>query len=58
MTDEIYDRDYQAARTELNLRIAAKLAQLAEAVRQSFAVLHRIEWQAPWTAQRRRVHER
>ncbi len=48
MIEEIYDRDYQAARTELNAAIAAAVARAARAAWTAFTVLNRIEYSAPW----------
>lgn len=58
MVDEIYDRNYQDARSHLNEGIAAGLARLGRAVRNSFDVLHRIEYDAPWRASFRRARSR
>ena len=48
MIDEIYDRAYQAGRSDLNASIGAGLGRLAAAMLAPFAVLNRIEYQAPW----------
>lgn len=48
MIDETYDRHYQAARSDLNAAIAAGFARLCSAVGDAFAVLQRIEYDAPW----------
>ena len=55
MIDEIYDRDYQAGRAGLNASLTAGFARLGRAVGNAFAVLNRIEYDAPWTAGPRRV---
>ena len=48
MFDEIYDRAYQAGRNDLNASIGVGLGRLASAMFAPFAVLNRIEYQAPW----------
>ena len=50
MVDELYDRHYQAGRNELNRSIPAGLGHLARAIRATFEVLVRIEYEAPWAA--------
>jgi len=55
MVDEIYDRHYQAARSELNGAIVSVLGRLSDAVSNAFKVLNRIEYQAPWAAKAKRV---
>ncbi|HKX92537.1 MAG TPA: hypothetical protein VJM15_08970 [Sphingomicrobium sp.] len=51
MVDEIFDRTYQNGRAELNAGIARGFAKLGSMLSESFAVLHRIEWSAPWHRQ-------
>jgi len=48
MIDEIFDRSYQASRSELNAAITGGLKRLGHAVGETFAVLNRIEYSAPW----------
>ena len=48
MIDEIFDRTYQSGRAELNAGLDRLFARVGKAVRNSFEVLHRIEWSAPW----------
>ena len=55
MIDEIYDRHYQDARNELNAALIRGAAQLRNAVLNSFRVLNRIEYEAPWTAKAKHV---
>lgn len=50
MRDELFDRDYQAGRAELNAGIDRALANIGRSVGDSLQVLHRIEWNAPWKA--------
>ena len=52
MVDELFDRGYQAARADLNGSLAGAFGNAVRAVRQSFEVLHRIEWSAPWASQK------
>ena len=56
MVDEIYDRHYQAGRHQLNASITAGLARAASAFRNTFEVLVKIEYQAPWTVKSTRSH--
>jgi len=55
MIDEIYDRDYQTGRDQLNATIIAGLTRLAHSIGNAFAVLNRIEYDAPWKAKAKRV---
>lgn len=55
MVDEIYDRAYQASRNELHLGIAQAIGRGSTAVRNAFAVLNRIEYDAPWAPKKRRT---
>ena len=48
MIDEIFDRNYQSGRAELNAGLDRLFAGIGKTVRDSFTVLHRIEWSAPW----------
>lgn len=48
MVDELFDRDYQAVRASLNGSLSSGFARLARSMGESFKVLHRIEWSAPW----------
>jgi len=55
MIDEIYDRNYQAGREQLNAALAAGFRKLGRAVNNAFEVLNRIEYEAPWAAGTRRA---
>jgi len=55
MIDEIFDRSYQAGRDQLNSAILGGLGRLGTAVGNAFAVLNRIEYDAPWTAKAKRA---
>ena len=48
MIDEIFDRAYRDNRAELNASLANAIAGFGRALGDSFKVLHRIEWNAPW----------
>ena len=50
MRDELFDRDYQAGRAELNAGIDRAIANIGRSLGDSLKVLHRIEWNAPWQA--------
>lgn len=49
MVDEIYDRHYQEARSDLNSAVAGAFARSARAIGNAFSVLNRIEYSAPWS---------
>ena len=55
MIDEIFDRNYQAGRAELNAAIGRGFARLGTSVANAFAVLNRIEYSEPWAAKRRKA---
>ena len=55
MIDEIFDRNYQANRAQLNAAIATGVARFGRAIGNAFAVLNRIEYSAPWTAKPRKA---
>ena len=55
MVDEIYDRHYQAARSEFNALIINAFGRFGDAVSNAFKVLNRIEYQAPWAAKARHL---
>ena len=48
MIDELFDREYQARRSELNGAILRTLRSVANAFGNSFRVLNRIEYSSPW----------
>jgi hypothetical protein len=48
MIDEIFDRNYQHARMDLNAAIVSGLKHAGQAIGETFAVLNRIEYSAPW----------
>lgn len=55
MIDQIFDRQYRAARTELNAALGDGLSHAARSVLKAFEVLNRIEYSAPWAVQRKRT---
>ena len=55
MMDEIFDRVYRDNRGELNAGISKLIARVSRAVRDTFEVLIRIEYNSPWTAKQKRV---
>jgi len=55
MIDEIFDRNYQHGRKELNAAIGSVLKYLGRAVGETFAVLNRIEYSAPWATASRKA---
>ena len=58
MIDEIFDRQYQVGRAELNAAMLNGLVRLGRAVGGAFAVLNRIEYSAPWMATPRKARSR
>ena len=50
MVDEIFDRGYQAARTELNASLSQAFSQLGHTIGDGLKALHQLEWAAPWAA--------
>jgi len=55
MVDEIYDRHYREARSELNAAIARGFGRLGNAIHNAFEVLVGIEYSAPWAAKSERA---
>jgi len=51
MIDEIFDRNYQEGREQLN----ASLAGIGRTVGESLKVLHHIEWSAPWASKSKKT---
>jgi hypothetical protein len=54
MVDELYDRSYQSARSEMNDAIISFASRFWQAFANPFRVLHRIEYSEPWAAARSR----
>jgi hypothetical protein len=55
MIDEIFDRNYQAARADMNAGLDRGSAKLGRALANSFRALHRVQWSAPWLPQAKDV---
>jgi hypothetical protein len=55
MIDEIFDRQYQAGRNELNASILQLFTSFGRAFGNAFQVLNRIEYAAPWASPRKRA---
>ena len=55
MVDEIFDRAYRDSRAQLNASLAGMFADIGRALGESFRVLHRIEWSAPWEQKNKRA---
>ena len=53
MIDQLYDRHYREARTELNASAARGLSRLGKAINDAFEVLVGIEYSTPWGAKPR-----
>ncbi len=54
MRDELFDRDYQAGRAELNAGIDRAVARIGRSLGDSLKLLHHIEWSAPWQVKTKR----
>lgn len=52
MIDQIYDRNYQAARATINADIDHSLRALSTAIGNTFRSIHRIQFAAPWNDRR------
>jgi len=50
MIDEIFDRQYQAGREQLNAGLDRAFAAIGREVGLGLKALHDIEWNAPWAA--------
>ena len=48
MMDEIFDRQYQAGRNDLNAGLDRAFTNISREVGKSLAAVHRFEWSAPW----------
>ena len=55
MVDEMFDRQYQAGRNEMNAGIANAFGRFGHAIHDAFEVLVKIEYQSPWTAKQKRI---
>lgn len=54
MIDEIFDRTYQSGRADLNAGLDRILKRVGRAVDNTFEVLARIEYNAPWLEPKRK----
>jgi len=48
MIDEIFDRQYQSGRNELNAGLDRLFTTIGREVGKSLAAVYRFEWNAPW----------
>ena len=48
MMDEIFDRNYQAGRADLNAGLDRGFTRIGGALSNTFKALHRVQWQATW----------
>ena len=55
MQDEIFDRQYQAGRADLNAGLDRLFTGIGRTIGDSLKVLHRIEWSAPWAEKSKTV---
>ncbi|HEX5237054.1 MAG TPA: hypothetical protein VFW39_01140 [Sphingomicrobium sp.] len=55
MIDQIFDREYRSARSDLNAALTSGFSRLGRAVGNTFEVLNRIEYNSPWMAKRRKL---
>jgi hypothetical protein len=55
MIDEIFDRQYQLGRAQMNASLLSGVATLGRAVGEAFRALNRIEYEAPWAARGERL---
>ncbi|HKC03666.1 MAG TPA: hypothetical protein VKC17_10225 [Sphingomicrobium sp.] len=55
MVDEIFDRAYRDSRAALNAGLVSVFAGIGRTLGESFKVLHRIEWSAPWEQKNKRA---
>ena len=55
MVDEIFDRDYQASRKQLNASVSNGLDKVARRISRAFEVLVKIEYDSPWSARSKRA---
>jgi hypothetical protein len=48
MMDEIFDRQYQAGRADLNAGLDRGFGLIGRELGKSMAAIHRFEWGSPW----------
>jgi hypothetical protein len=54
MFDEIYDRNYQQSRDQMNRGIDRAIAHVSRTVMGAFGALERIQYSSPWARKARR----
>ena len=55
MIDEIYDRHYQASRSEMHAALGDAFLRFGRSIANAFAVLNRIEYSSPWIVPARKA---
>lgn len=53
MVDEIFDRQFQAGRADLNAGLDRGFVRLGRSIMSGFEALNRIQFAAPWATSRR-----
>ena len=48
MVDEIYDRDYQAGRADLNEALVGFARKVRSTIAPALSAAYHFEWDAPW----------
>ena len=54
MFDEIFDRNYQQSRAQMNRSIDGAVARLSRTVMNAFGALQKIQYSSPWVRTPRR----
>ncbi len=55
MMDEIFDRQYQAGRNELNAGLDRAFSAAGRELLKTYQLFHAIQWKAPWLRKARRA---
>ncbi len=55
MIDEIFDRQYQSGRSQLNAGIEQLFSSIGRELGKSLSAVHRFEWNAPWANSRKSI---
>jgi hypothetical protein len=55
MFDEIFDRNYQQSRAEMNRRLDHVVARLSRTIMNAFGALQKIQYSSPWVRTPRRL---
>ena len=53
MIDEIFDRQYQAGRADLNAGIDRLVSRIGRSLSGAFDAMHRVQFDAPWSKRSR-----